>query len=476
MKARAMTQATSYSKSERRATLIAACLASFLTPFMGSSLNVALPVIAETFSVDVIATSWIPTVYLLGAAMFLVPIGKFADRAGRKRIFLIGLFVYALIAFITALSPSINFLLVCRFLHGVSAALIFGTGVAILISVYPASERGKVLGVNSAAVYTGSSIGPFVNGILTQHVSFRAIFALTGILALIGGVLALTLIRNEWKDANKNPFDVLGSAIYALALALFIFGFSRIPRLEGYLCVALAIAGLIVFVIRQLTVPNPLFPVALFAKNTAFAISNLAALINYAATFAIGFLMSYYLQSVRTLTPFQSGLMLISQPVLMAALSPFAGRFSDRVEPRFLATAGMALTAAGLFAFAFLSGTTSFAFIIVTLVVIGAGFALFSSPNTNAVMTSVDQKQYSVASATLSTVRLVGQTMSLAVAQMIFSLTLSEDESGAGLLSGITAAFGVFAALCVLGAFASLFRGNVRKNAYARKTNPALKR
>jgi MFS family permease len=207
----------------------------------------------------------------------------------------------------------------------------------------------------------------------------------------------------------------------------------------------------------------PVVDVAMFARNRVFAMGNLAALINYSATFAVGFLLSLYLQYVRSLSPAAAGTILLSQPVVMAIVSPFAGRLSDRVPSRVVASTGMALVAAGLFMLAPVGPATPMPFIVAALVVLGCGFGLFSSPNTNGVMGSVAPPLYGVASATLGTARLTGQMFSMGVAMLVLTLFVGREPIGSGneiaFVRGIRAAFLVFGVLCVGGTFASLARG-----------------
>ncbi|HEX9899696.1 MAG TPA: MFS transporter, partial [Candidatus Methylomirabilis sp.] len=200
--------------------------------------------------------------------------------------------------------------------------------------------------------------------------------------------------------------------------------------------------------------------------NAVFTFSNLAALINYSATFAVTFLLSLYLQYTKGLGPRDAGLILVSQPLVMAAFSPIAGRLSDRIEPRTVASLGMAFTVLGLVLLAFLGEGTPLAFIVATLVILGFGFALFSSPNTNAVMSSVDRRLYGVASATLGTMRLSGQMLSMGIAMLVFALYVGRVRIGAAnpasFLYSLKVAFAIFAILCFFGIFASLARGRLK--------------
>ncbi len=165
----------------------------------------------------------------------------------------------------------------------------------------------------------------------------------------------------------------------------------------------------------------------LFAGNKTFAYSSLAALLNYSATFAVTFLMSLYLQYLKGMSPETAGSILMAQPVMMALLSPLAGRLSDRIEPRLLATAGMVITVVGVSLFSMLQADTNTSLIVANLVLLGTGFALFSSPNMNAIMGAVEKRYYGLASGTVATMRLFGQMLSMAVATVVLSLVIGRQ-------------------------------------------------
>jgi len=246
-----------------------------------------------------------------------------------------------------------------------------------------------------------------------------------------------------------------------------MYGLSLLPRLSGLGLAGLGLAGGIVFVLWELRARNPVLHVSLFWQNRAFLLSNLAALANYAATTAGGFLLSLYLQNVKDLTPGRAGAVLVAQPLLMTIFSPFAGKLSDRVEPRVVATIGMAVTAAGLLLFTFIGLTTSYPFILLGLSVLGVGLGLFSSPNTNAIMSSVEKRHFGVASGMVGTMRLTGQMLSMAITLLLFAWFIGRREIDQSTLPqfihSARVSFGVFFILCLLGTAASLARGNIRK-------------
>lgn len=458
-----------YDVATRRAAAVVAAVASFLTPFMGSSINVALPLIGKEFALSAVLLSWVPTAFLLSAAMFLVPVGRLADIHGRKKIFFYGAAIYTLFSLLSALATSGVTLIAFRFLQGIGGAMIFGTGVAILTSVYPPRERGKALGINVAAVYTGLSIGPFAGGLLTHYVGWRSVFLANVPLGLLVLVLVWLKLKGEWAEAKGEAFDLVGAVIYSLGLVTTIYGFSELPTLTGIVLVAAGAAGLIAFVVWEGRVKNPVLDVSLFRQNRVFAFSSLAALIHYSATFAVGFLLSLYLQYIKGLSPQDAGMILVAQPVVMALLSPFAGRLSDRIEPQVVASLGMGLTVVSLLVLVFLAPETPLGLIVASLVLLGTGFALFSSPNTNAIMGAVQRRFYGVAAGTAGTMRMVGQMLSMGIVMVIFALLLGEariaSQNYGQFLTGVRAAFAVFAVLCVGGVFASLARGKLRAEA-----------
>lgn len=453
--------------TNRDCALVIATLTSFLPPFMASSINIALPAIGDEFSMDAVLLGWIATSYLLSAAVFMVPFGKLADIYGMKKVFFIGIAIFSLSSLVAFFAPTCWILIASRVLQGFGSAMIFGTGTAILVNVFPMQERGKVLGINAAFVYLGLSLGPFLGGLLTHYLGWRSLFLINVPLGLIPLALGLWKLKGEWAGAKGERFDLMGSAIYSLMLVAVMFGFSLLPSWQGAVLVLSGAAALPVFVRSESRIKSPVLDVSLFIKNRVYAFSNLAALISYSATFAITFLMSLYLQYIKGLEPDQAGMVMLVQPAVMAILSPYTGRLSDRVEPRLVASAGMALTFIAVFAFVFLDEETGLTAISACLMVLGLGLALFTSPNTNAIMSSIKPRHYGVGSATLGTMRLIGQVSSMSFAMMIFSLYLGKVEITQQhypeFLAGVKVAFAVFSALCVLGIFASLARGQLRE-------------
>ena len=447
--------------------LLATTISSFTTPFMGSSVNVALPMIARDFSMNALTISWVASSFLLAAAITLVPLGRLADIYGRKIFFLSGSLIFALSSLLCIWSGTEAFFIAMRVVQGIGGAMIFSTGTAMLISAYPPGERGRILGINIAAVYIGLTCGPFIGGLLTQHLGWKTIFIFNAVLGAAAAVLSTFMAKEERTEARGERFDLAGSLLYAAALFSLMYGFSQLPSPKGGTLIATGVVCFIVFIRQQLTKSFPLLNIHLFLDNRVFAYSNVAALINYCATFAITFILSLYLQHVKLLTPSQTGIVLVIEPLLQAIFSPAAGRLSDRYEPRIISSIGMSLTAIGLAGLIFIASNTPLYYVVVCLAVLGIGFALFSSPNVNAIMSSVDNKFYGIASAMQATMRLVGQMLSMGIAMLVFAWIIGDEnitnENNTLLIISSRLIFSILTVTCIFGIFASFARGRVHK-------------
>lgn len=448
--------------------LLATTSATFLTPFISSATNIALPRIGLEFSLDTVMLGWVQTSFLLSTGIFLVPFGKIADILGRKKIFLMGLVIYTMSSFFASVANSAPLLIIFRVFQGVGGAMLATTSVAIISSVFPPRDRGKVLGINVAAVYTSIALGPFLGGILTEHFGWRSVFFVNVPVGLLTIFLALRL-KQEWKGSPNERFDLLGSILYGLSLAAIMWGTLSISPFMGQLysppayALFMGLFLMVCFVVWEGRTKHPVLNTRLFVQNITFSLSNVSALINYGATYALSFLLSLYLQVVKGMSPQLAGTILVAQPVAQALLSPLAGWLSDRVAPGKVASTGIALNSLGLFILSTINTDTEIYSIIAMLVLMGIGFALFSSPNTNAVMSSIDRELFGVASAMLSTMRTLGQTLSIAIATLIVSLFVGSEVLNppnlGDFIAGIHFAFIIFAAMCAVGVGTSLARG-----------------
>jgi EmrB/QacA subfamily drug resistance transporter len=450
----------------KRIVLAVAALSTFLVGFTGSSINIALPSIGRELKMDAVLLGWVATSYILASATLLLPFGRLADIRGRKRIFIYGIITYTIASLLLSFVPSASALISLRVVQGVGSAMIFSTAIAIVTSVFPAGERGKALGITAAMTYLGLSLGPVLGGILTQYFGWRSIFLAMVPLGATTVALLLAKVKGEWAEAKGEKFDFIGTTSYSLSLIAIIYGFSLLPASLGIWLTAAGAAGIFAFVRQEVKIAHPLMDINLFRKNRVFAFSNLAQLFSYSAAFAVSFLMSLYLQYIKGLSPQHAGLILVVMPAVQAGFSPFAGRLSDRIEPRILASTGMGLITVGLALFTSLNEGTTLGFIMGSLITIGLGFGFFASPNTNAIMSSVRERRYGVASAILATMRQIGMMFSMGIAMLLFSLYIGRVEITAPyyplFLKSTRIAFTIFTALCSAGIAASLARGKTR--------------
>lgn len=445
--------------------LCVSSLASFLVPYTVSSLNVALPAIGTAFMLDAVTLGWITTAYLLTASALILPLGGLADMYGRKRIFIWGNFLFAIGSLAAACSWSGSGLILSRVIQGLGGSMVFATSVAIVTAVFPPGERGRAIGIITATVYAGLSLGPVLGGILVSHFGWSSIFLLNVPIAVVVMILTLSGVNGEWKTDNFSRYDTRGAILYCLMLTAGMYGLTILPATSGIFLICAA--GIIAYFFARWEKDQelPLINIRVLSGNHPFLFSNLAAMINYAVVFAVGFLLSLSLQYNRGIDPATTGLILLAQPLIQMIISPVAGQFSDRIQPRIIATLGMACTTIGLIVLLLTYAHAPLTTIIAGLCVLGLGYGLFSSPNTNAIMSSVSIRDLGMASAMVSTMRSVGQLMSLAIAMVVFSIIIGTVQITpavyASLEQSIGITFSVFIIISVLGIIASYARGSL---------------
>jgi EmrB/QacA subfamily drug resistance transporter len=458
-------------QSNQVVILTVTTLASFLIPIMSSAVNVALPAISSEYNMDVITLGWVTTSYMLASAALLIPFGRLSDMYGRRNIFIFGLFVFLGGSVLSALAASGAMLLGSRAVQGIGGSAIFATSVAILISAFPPDKRGNVLGINTAAVYLGLSVGPFIGGILTESAGWKSIFVMGSAFSVIclGG--SLWRFREDKAESIAGNFDLPGSVFYCLTLLLTMYGISQVPETRAVYSIVAGFITAAAFCWWETRARDPLINLRIFKGNRGFTFSNLAALVNYSGTWAVSFMMSLYLQYAKGFDPRTTGVILVTSPAVQAVFSPFFGKLSDRLEPRLLASSGMATTAIGIALLAFVGRDTSIVYIVVGLAVLGFGFALFSAPNTNAVMSSAERQDYGLASAVLSTMRQVGMMLSMGIVWTVLALVVGRveitPEHYGDLITSVKISFLLCASLCVGAIFFSTARGDIHRKSAA---------
>jgi EmrB/QacA subfamily drug resistance transporter len=455
--------------------------ATFMTTLDSSIVNIGLPSIARAFRVPLSGNiEWVVIGYLVVIAAVLLTFGRLADMLGRKPLFLAGLAVFTLGSALCGAAPSLGVLIAARCFQGLGAAAILCVNVAMITRSFPAGERGRALGLNMILLALGVSAGPTIGGILTQTLSWRWIFYVNlpiGALALLAAWRLLT----ERYHLERQRFDLPGAALLATGLAALTLGLSfgqewgwgslRFLGSMGIAMAALAGAAMV-----EQRVPAPVLDPALL-RNRVFVFANVSFMICMLALFAVSFLLPFYLEELRGFDTLRSGLLLTPLPLTLALVAPMSGALADRVGSRWLAPLGLAVACAGLLLLSGLTQASSIAYLVLCLIVTGIGQGLFQSPNARAIMGAAPPNELGVASGTLATGRVIGQSLSVAVAGAVFT-SLGGAVAGAALsagggtlsleqtrslqqafVTGLRAAFVVCAVLAALGVVTALLRG-----------------
>jgi EmrB/QacA subfamily drug resistance transporter len=445
--------------NNKSAVLFTLCLTSFLVPYMGASLNLALPELVVAFGLDAKKLGWVNSGFLIATAVFQVPFAKIADLVGRKKMFLLGVLLFGISSVACAGAWNFASLIAFRVFAGFGSAMIFGTNLAILSDTYEAGERGRAMGILTSVVYMALAVGPFLGGILTHYFGWKSVFYLPGIILVAQAISVPFFIKREWVEASSKHFDKSGAVIYGLAVFCLIFGFSEFPNMFAFIFVAAGSLLFIFFYNYEKHKEEPVFHVRLFGGNKVFTLASLTAFFSYAATAAAYFMLSLYLQFVRGFDARAAGLILFSSAVVQSIAAFFAGRLADKFEPSKIAMLGMGLSAIGLSGFIFVGMESSIFIIVAMLLFLGLGLGLFSSPNTKIIMDSVERRHISQASATVGTMRLSGQAFSMGIAMMSISLFIGDSqitpENFENFMQSWKFTFALCAILCIAGTYAS---------------------
>ena len=449
----------------RNLVLAATSIGAIMTPLLGTMIILAMPLIGTEFSVSARDLGWLSTAFILANAICLVPASWFVDKIGYKKSYIIGTAVVAVACFLSVFAPNYGALIALRVITGAGISLVMITSIAILTRIFPKTKRGFVIGINTTMVYVGLTLGPFLGGVLTDAFGWQSLFLLAAPLVAISGIFILIFLKTEFTEPVAK-FDKLGTLLYAAATFCLMYGISTITDKGSLILAAVGLALFIVFIIYELRRENPILHIGLFTKNKRFARSSYAALLNYASSYAVVYMLSLYLQSIGQLSATEAGLIMLFQSLIQVIFTPVTGKLADKIDPKYLATAGMALTIAGLVLLSGigLSGADARGYIMVIQVLIGLGVALFSAPNTTTIMNSVPKQEYSTASGIIAVVRQYGMLISMgicmaAISVFVGSTELLNEAMYADFAFALKVSMLICAGLAAIGLLFSWFRG-----------------
>jgi MFS family permease len=457
-----MTEDRIYTKNQKMLVLLASCVAIFITPAMGTMVNLALVSIGSEFGVGTHDLGWITTSFFVASVIFLVPAARVCSIYGKKRIFMIGIVITLLACLASSMAPTFAILCLTRVIMGVGAAFISCSGVSMISDVFKSHDRGWALGINTACVYLGASLGPIVGGLLTDAFGWRSIFFAIVPFTIVA-LLCISRVDLDFKTDEGGKFDHLSAVVYAVSILFVMLGLINLPKTWAIVSMVIGVVLLISFYYLEKRRDNPILNVKLF-RNTRFSRSIFAVLMNYAASYSVAFFLSLYLQNLGHLSATNASLILLIQPLIQTVLTPYAGRLSDTLDMRILPTAGMIITGVGLGILLFAGTEINYVIICVAMVVIGTGFSLFSAPNTNAVMSCVKPVHYNEASAMLSTMRQSGMMLSLGIAMCVISVVMGSadvisPDTYDDFVTVMHISWVINICFCAMGAVVSWFRG-----------------
>lgn len=424
-------------------------ITSFFSVFIVNGVILGVPTIGAEFGMNNVVQNWIPTILVFVVTIFTLPAGQICGKFGFRRSLIYGQAIILLGLAICCLSVSTEMFFASRVIQGIGIAIGNVCEMAIVVLAIKEENRGKALGIIVTGVYLGTTLSPAICGFLVQNFGWRSMFYITIFFNTIGLIILILKIKDEWKTNENDKIDFKGMILYMVGIFFLIYGITTFITIYGKLCTLIGIVLLIVFGLFELRVKTPSFDVNLF-KVKPFTAYNIAGIFGYLAIMSLTTILNYHFQYVRGWNPQLTGFILLVSPIVMSITAPFAGRLSDKVQPQRIASVGMVLAAFGFVFLIYLNGNTSLYIIILAMILAAAGMGLFSSPNMNAIMSSVEKKYAAHASAAQLTMRGIGQTVSLSLLTLVFAWIMGKLPLSAKYATLIVQASQIFCLICCI--------------------------
>ena len=457
-----------YSPAMRRAVIIAAIIGDFLSPFLIASLAISTPVIGSDLGLDIVNLGWILSSFLLASSALMLTAGRLGDCLGYKRIFTAGLIFSLVGCIIASFASTFPVLIISLVIIGVSSGFMWATTIPLRLSAFPPEMRGRLMGHNSAAVYSGVAAGPVIGGVLIHYFGWHSIFLAAIPLVLLNLLLVVVYV---WKlhdhcTRSLSGFDTGGALLFAVAMITLVYGFSVIPGLTGFLCIGGSVVLFTTFILYEKRVPSPIFDVNLLFGNRKFMLAGNAAMLGYSITAGMMYVMPIFIQSIMGYTPLVTGMVYVGAALCQVLFSIIAGPLSDRVTSGYISAAGLAVALLSLVLFLGIDNTTSLFIIAGMMMVLYTGLAFFGTPNTYAIMGSVPVEKHGMAAGTIATLRRFGNQFSIAIPMMVFSIILGNvvltNIDIPDFLVSFRIIIGIFVVLTVIGILCSILQEKVR--------------
>lgn len=462
-------QATTSNDNRRKWwVLLAIGVGTFMSALDGSVVNTVLPVITRAFGSDVATIEWVVTIYLLVVSGLLLSFGRLGDLHGHKSLYVSGFGIFVLASMLCGLAPSATALVVFRALQAIGAAMLFANSPAILTKNFPPAQRGQALGLQATMTYLGLTVGPSLGGWLASQFSWRAVFYINVPVGIAALLLSIRFIPRDAPSSRTERFDVAGAATFMGGLVALLFALNQ-GHAWGWLSgpilalMAVAIVLLGAFVVIERHVSNPMLDLSLFSSRQ-FSAATASAVLNYICIYSIVFLLPFYLIQGRNLSAAEAGLLLTTQPLVMAVAAPLSGTLSDRIGAGMLGTLGMLILGVGLFMLSGLHADSPLNAVAIGMAVAGLGTGIFISPNSSALMGAAPRHRQGIASGIMATARNVGMVLGVGLAGAVLTTVAARTEAvGVGstvaLFNAVSVALLFATGIAALGVVTSAIRG-----------------
>ena len=413
--------------------LVIAALIQFITSFIGSMIQVAIPLMSSDLNLTIELANWISISYMIALIAVSIPLSRVISKYGVKRFTIIGVIVLSVGLIMSAIASDVYFLLFSRVIQGISVAVLLISIYMFVVNQISEDNVGSALGIVGSMGYIGMTSAPTISGFVVYYLSWRPLFVVMAV-ALVIELILLFKIDGEWKNDSK-PINVRGSFFYILIMIFFVLGLTNITRPFGVPLLILSFISFFIFVKVEIHNSNTIFDLNLF-RDFRYVVGNYAAFIAYFITFISTYILNFHLQYVLGFDSRIAGIMLLSTPLIMVLVSPYSGKLSDKYDDRVLAGIAMSILLVVMFSLCFIELLPLY-LLIVVMIVQGIGHGLFSPPNNKYVLTLVDKDDLGDASSMLTSSKEIGKTISLSTYNVICLVIIGNQAIGSDTIPGL---------------------------------------
>ena len=410
--------------------LLIVVMSTFMATLDSSIVNVALPQMARALDVDTAQIQLVVTSYLIVIVGIILIFGKLGDMLGKTRIFTFGIAMFTLGSLLCGIGSSFPVLIGARIIQAVGAAATMANNQGIITQVFPATERGKALGLTGTSVALGSLVGPGLGGIIVGAASWEYIFLINVPVGVVVLFFAIKLLPRSNKKVTDR-LDILGAALFMFSIVPLFVALGQVPSL-GFTnplilsAFVVSVLSFIAFIVVEQKRENPLISLSIF-KNKLFSLSIFCAFITFVGLFCNSIIQPFYLQDVMNYAPEQAGLIMMIFPLVLSVLAPVSGHVSDKIGSELLTFIGLLLISLGLFLMSTLTEQSSLMTMVIFIVILSAGMGLFQSPNNSLIMSTVGRHQLGIAGSINALVRNMGMVCGIALATTLLYGSMSGE-------------------------------------------------